>query len=116
VNKITPIPTHVAIIMDGNGRWLAARSPRIAGHKAGTDNVRRVVESFNNYGVKYLTLFAFSTENWRRPDEEVSGLFRILAEMIDARPGLCTRRMPDCAIWQNRFAGQIAAGKGAQSD
>jgi undecaprenyl diphosphate synthase len=70
--------------MDGNGRWARQRGlPRLAGHKAGTDNVRRVVESFDNYGVKYLTLFAFSTENWRRPDEEVSGLFRILAEMID---------------------------------
>jgi len=84
VNKITPIPTHVAIIMDGNGRWARQRGlPRLAGHKAGTDNVQRIVECFDNYGVKYLTLFAFSTENWRRPNEEISGLFRILAEMID---------------------------------
>lgn len=84
MNKITPIPTHVAIIMDGNGRWARQRGlPRLAGHKAGTDNVQRIVECFDNYGVKYLTLFAFSTENWRRPGEEVSGLFRILAEMID---------------------------------
>ncbi|HUV51752.1 MAG TPA: polyprenyl diphosphate synthase [Dehalococcoidia bacterium] len=84
VNKITPIPTHVAIIMDGNGRWAKQRGlPRLAGHKAGTDNVRRVVDRFDSYGVKYLTLFAFSTENWRRPNEEISGLFRILAEMID---------------------------------
>jgi undecaprenyl diphosphate synthase len=84
MNKITPIPTHVAIIMDGNGRWARQRGlPRLAGHKAGTDNVQRVVERFDSYGVKYLTLFAFSTENWRRPDEEISGLFRILAEMID---------------------------------
>jgi len=84
VNKITPIPTHVAIIMDGNGRWAKQRGlPRLADHKAGTDNVQRVVERFDDYGVKYLTLFAFSTENWRRPDEEINGLFRILAEMID---------------------------------
>jgi undecaprenyl diphosphate synthase len=84
VNKITPIPTHVAIIMDGNGRWARQRGlPRLAGHKAGTDNVQRVVERFDSYGVKYLTLFAFSTENWRRPGDEISGLFRILAEMID---------------------------------
>jgi undecaprenyl diphosphate synthase len=84
VNKITPVPTHVAIIMDGNGRWARQRGlPRLAGHKAGTDNVQRVVERFDDYGVKYLTLFAFSTENWRRPNEEISGLFRILAEMID---------------------------------
>ncbi|MBM3157219.1 MAG: di-trans,poly-cis-decaprenylcistransferase [Chloroflexi bacterium] len=78
------MPTHVAIIMDGNGRWARQRGlPRLAGHKAGTDNVQRIVECFDNYGVKYLTLFAFSTENWRRPNEEISGLFRILAEMID---------------------------------
>ena len=84
MNKITPVPTHVAIIMDGNGRWARQRGlPRLAGHKAGTDNVQRVVERFDDYGVKYLTLFAFSTENWRRPNEEISGLFRILAEMID---------------------------------
>lgn len=84
VRKISPLPRHVAIIMDGNGRWAKQRGlPRLAGHQAGTDNVRRVVESFDRYQVKYLTLYAFSTENWRRPDEEVSGLFRILAEMIE---------------------------------
>lgn len=84
VRKISPLPRHVAIIMDGNGRWAKQRGlPRFAGHQAGTDNVRRVVESFYRYQVKYLTLYAFSTENWRRPDEEVNGLFRILAGMID---------------------------------
>lgn len=84
VRKISPLPRHVAIIMDGNGRWAKQRGlPRLAGHRAGTDNIRRVVECFHRYQVKYLTLYAFSTENWRRPDEEVSGLFRILAEMID---------------------------------
>lgn len=84
VKKISPLPRHVAIIMDGNGRWAKQRGlPRFAGHQAGTDNVRRVVESFHRYQVKYLTLYAFSTENWRRPDEEVNGLFRILAGMID---------------------------------
>ena len=82
--KISPLPQHVAIIMDGNGRWAKQRGlPRFAGHKAGTDNVHHVVERFNDYQVKYLTLYAFSTENWRRPDEEVNGLLRILAEMID---------------------------------
>ena len=84
VNKTSPLPRHVAVIMDGNGRWAKQRGlPRFSGHKAGTDNVRRVVELFHNHQVKYLTLYAFSTENWRRPDEEVSGLLRILAEMID---------------------------------
>jgi len=84
VNKISPLPNHVAIIMDGNGRWAKQRGlPRLAGHDAGTNNVRRVVDRFNNYKIKYLTLYAFSTENWRRPDEEVNGLIHILARMID---------------------------------
>jgi undecaprenyl diphosphate synthase len=84
VNKISPLPNHVAIIMDGNGRWAKQRGlPRLAGHEAGTNNVRRVVDRFNNYKVKYLTLYAFSTENWRRPDDEVNGLIHILARMID---------------------------------
>ncbi|TET16372.1 MAG: di-trans,poly-cis-decaprenylcistransferase [Dehalococcoidia bacterium] len=70
--------------MDGNGRWAAKRGlPRLAGHRAGTDNVHRIVECFDRYQVKYLTLYAFSTENWRRPGIEVSGLLRILAQMID---------------------------------
>jgi undecaprenyl diphosphate synthase len=70
--------------MDGNGRWAKQRGlPRLAGHEAGTSNVRRVVDRFNNYEVKYLTLYAFSTENWRRPDEEVNGLLHIFARMID---------------------------------
>ena len=84
VNKTSPLPNHVAIIMDGNGRWAKQRGlPRLAGHEAGTSNVRRVVDRFNNYEVKYLTLYAFSTENWRRPDEEVNGLIHIFARMID---------------------------------
>ncbi len=84
VNKISPLPSHVAIIMDGNGRWAKQHGlPRLAGHEAGTSNVRRVVDRFNNYEVRYLTLYAFSTENWRRPDEEVNGLIHIFARMID---------------------------------
>ena len=69
------LPTHVAIIMDGNGRWAHARDlPRIAGHRAGVDNVRRVINCLARRGIKYVTLFAFSTENWERPSEEVSFL------------------------------------------
>ena len=84
VKRISPLPKHVAIIMDGNGRWAEKRGlPRLLGHRAGTDNVRRVVEGFSRYGVEYLTLYAFSTENWRRPGEEVNGLLDILAQMID---------------------------------
>ena len=84
VKRIPPLPNHVAIIMDGNGRWAKKRGlPRLAGHRAGTDNVRRVVEGFHRYKVNHLTLYAFSTENWRRPREEVKGIMHILAEMID---------------------------------
>ncbi len=78
-----PIPAHVAIIMDGNGRWARQRRlPRLAGHKAGTENIRRVIEGFSDAGVKYLTIYAFSTENWDRPYEEVHGLMDILQEVI----------------------------------
>lgn len=78
------VPTHIAIIMDGNGRWALARGlPRLAGHRAGTENLRRVIESCVEFGVKYLTLYAFSTENWGRPYEEVRGLMRILEDVID---------------------------------
>jgi len=80
---IWPIPVHVAIIMDGNGRWAEQRKlPRLAGHKAGTENIRRIIEEFVSFGVKYFTLYAFSTENWKRPDEEVSGIMNILEDVI----------------------------------
>ena len=78
------IPQHVAIIMDGNGRWALQRGlPRLAGHKAGTENLRRVIRSTVEFGVKYLTIYAFSTENWGRPAEEVNGLMLILQNVID---------------------------------
>lgn len=78
------VPLHTAIIMDGNGRWAKGRGlPRLAGHRAGTENIRRVIEAFAQRGVKYLTLYAFSTENWSRPSVEVRGLLRILEEVIN---------------------------------
>jgi undecaprenyl diphosphate synthase len=78
------VPTHIAIIMDGNGRWALSRGlPRLAGHRAGTENLRRVIEACVEFGVKYLTIYAFSTENWGRPLEEVQGLLRILEDVID---------------------------------
>ncbi|HET7090240.1 MAG TPA: isoprenyl transferase [Anaerolineae bacterium] len=77
------VPYHLAIIMDGNGRWAQARRlPRLAGHRAGTENLRRVLRACKDFGVKILTVYAFSTENWRRPAEEVSGLMTILDEYI----------------------------------
>jgi undecaprenyl diphosphate synthase len=84
---VTPaerIPRHVAIIMDGNGRWAISRGlPRLAGHKAGTENLRRVIRASVEFGIKYLTIYAFSTENWGRPTEEVQGLLHILEDVID---------------------------------
>jgi len=78
------IPTHVAIIMDGNGRWAISRGlPRMAGHKAGTENLRRIIEASIEFGIHYLTIYAFSTENWGRPTEEVHGLMHILEDVID---------------------------------
>lgn len=77
-------PTHIAIIMDGNGRWAAARGlPRLEGHRAGTENLRQIIRASVEFGVKYLTLYAFSTENWGRPKEEVNGLLTILESVID---------------------------------
>ena len=70
--------------MDGNGRWAISRGlPRVAGHKAGTENLRRVIRSTVEFGIKYLTIYAFSTENWGRPPEEVQGLMGILQDVID---------------------------------
>lgn len=78
------MPLHVAIIMDGNGRWAISRGlPRLAGHRAGTENLRRIIRASVEFGVKYLTIYAFSTENWGRPPEEVQGLMRILEDVID---------------------------------
>lgn len=75
---------HLAIIMDGNGRWARKRNlPRLAGHKAGTDNLHRVLRECDRQGIEVVTLYAFSTENWRRPEEEVSGLMRLLEVVID---------------------------------
>jgi undecaprenyl diphosphate synthase len=78
------VPAHVAIIMDGNGRWAQKRGlPRLVGHRQGTENLRRIIEASVEFGVKYLTIYAFSTENWGRPPEEVQGLLRILEDVID---------------------------------
>jgi undecaprenyl diphosphate synthase len=78
------LPQHVAIIMDGNGRWAKKRGlPRLAGHKAGTENLRRIITASVEFGVEYLTIYAFSTENWGRPRDEVDGLMRIVEDVIE---------------------------------
>ena len=80
------IPSHIAIIMDGNGRWAKKRGlPRVAGHKRGVDTVKEIVEACAEIGVKYLTLYTFSTENWKRPKDEVSMLMRLLLNSLRER-------------------------------
>jgi undecaprenyl diphosphate synthase len=98
------IPQHVAIIMDGNGRWAAQRGlPRLAGHEAGTENIRRITFKAGELGIRYLTLWAFSTENWRRPQTEVDGIMQILAGAIESeteelhRQGAQLRHIGDLA-------------------
>ena len=77
------VPQHIAIIMDGNGRWAQRRGlPRIAGHHEGVNSVRDIVEACGQLGIKYLTLYAFSTENWKRPEDEVSLLMRLLLKAL----------------------------------
>ena len=77
------IPYHVAIIMDGNGRWAQQRGlPRVMGHRAGTNNIRRVLQAATEHGIKVLTIYAFSTENWGRPPAEVRGLMQLLSRTI----------------------------------
>ena len=80
---ITRVPYHLGIIMDGNGRWAQERGlPRMAGHKAGTENIRRILRAVTEFGIKVLSIYAFSTENWARPPAEVAGLMQLLGQVI----------------------------------
>jgi len=88
IPEVVAIPRHVAIIMDGNGRWAAQRfMPRVAGHKRGVETVRAMVKACITKGIDYLTLFAFSSENWRRPIEEVSFLMNLFASALQGEIG-----------------------------
>lgn len=96
------IPTHVAIIMDGNGRWARQRGlPREAGHRAGVENLRRIIDACVEFGIKILTIYAFSTENWGRPENEVRALMRIFARVLDQelhelhQQGICLHHLGD---------------------
>jgi undecaprenyl diphosphate synthase len=78
------LPVHVAMIMDGNGRWAKQQGrPRIFGHRAGTENLRTIIRACVEFGVRFLTVYAFSTENWNRPEDEVKGLLNILADALE---------------------------------
>ncbi|MDF0606237.1 isoprenyl transferase [Neisseriaceae bacterium TC5R-5] len=84
IPEVGKVPKHIAIIMDGNGRWAKKRFlPRVAGHKRGLESVREVVGACKELGVEYLTLFAFSTENWRRPQDEVSFLMDLFIRALE---------------------------------
>jgi undecaprenyl diphosphate synthase len=95
-----PVPEHIAIIMDGNGRWAKQKGlPRIAGHNEGVNSVRDIVEACGQLGVKYLTLYTFSTENWNRPKDEVSMLMRLLVKALrDERDRLHQNDVRLCII------------------
>lgn len=82
------IPEHVAIVMDGNGRWAKKRTlPRLAGHNAGMIALKEIVKHSSVIGIKHLTVYAFSTENWKRPHDEISGIFKILVYYVDKELG-----------------------------
>ena len=82
------VPRHVAIIMDGNGRWARQRGlPRVAGHRAGAENLRRIINACVEFGIKILTIYAFSTENWDRPEREIRGLMKIFTRGLDQELG-----------------------------
>jgi undecaprenyl diphosphate synthase len=122
----TPPPTHIAVIMDGNGRWAAARRlPRVMGHRRGVEAVRTVVEACNDLGIRYLTLYAFSSENWKRPPTEVDDLMWLLrrylrqeAERLDAK-GVRVRMIgnraalaPDIVSLMDEIEGRTRANTG----
>jgi len=84
MKKIAQLPNHIAIIMDGNGRWAKQHGlPRLEGHQAGAQNIRLIIKCLNQYHIKYATLYGFSTENWNRPEDEVTGLLRLFEESIN---------------------------------
>lgn len=101
------IPQHIAIIMDGNGRWAQARNlPRVAGHKQGAEAVRRVVKAAGSLGVPYVTLFGFSSENWSRPEQEISELMKLLRYYLRSetaelhRNNVCLRVIGDRSAFE----------------
>lgn len=84
--NVSQLPNHIAFVPDGNGRWAEQRGlPRLAGHQEGAENIWRMISYLHQYPIRYLTLYGFSTENWRRPTDEVSGLFHLLQEFIDQK-------------------------------
>ncbi|MCZ7670464.1 MAG: polyprenyl diphosphate synthase [Chloroflexi bacterium] len=107
-------PTHIAIIMDGNGRWAKRRGlPRQAGHRQGAENLRRIVNACVEFGVKILTIYAFSTENWGRPESEIKALMRIFARVLDQEiddlneQGVCLHHLGDLSGIEPRLQEKV---------
>ena len=123
VPSTSNIPKHVAIVMDGNGRWAKSRlMPRFAGHKRGVDAVKRTVQACCELGVEHLTLFAFSSENWRRPPEEVTLLMRlfirVLRKDVEAmhRENICLRIIGDTTAFEPELQAAIASAQELTKD
>lgn len=115
VPGVPSVPRHIAIIMDGNGRWATKRFlPRVAGHVKGVDAVRNIVEACIDRGVEFLTLFAFSSENWRRPADEVSLLMRLFMTALEREVskmhanGICLRVIGDLSRFDEKLQSMIA--------
>jgi undecaprenyl diphosphate synthase len=122
VPETRPVPRHVAIIMDGNGRWAKQRLlPRVAGHRKGVEAVRTTVRAAMDRGVEYLTLFAFSSENWRRPAEEVSILMDLFLRALEQEVaklhenGIRFKTIGDASRFPARIRELIAAGEAMTS-
>jgi len=123
IPEATPVPHHVAIIMDGNGRWAKKRFlPRVAGHKRGVETVRAMVKACIEQGVEYLTLFAFSSENWRRPKDEVSFLMGLFVSALEAEigklhaNGVRMRVVGDLSPFEPRLVELIQRGEALTAD
>lgn len=117
------IPKHVAIIMDGNGRWATQRKlPRGAGHARGVRSVRRIVEACGKKGVRYLTLFAFSSENWRRPQQEVSLLMKLFMRSLEKEvdklieQGVCLKIIGDLSAFDDKLKKLIQKAQDQTAD
>ena len=118
-----PVPQHIAIIMDGNGRWAKKRFlPRIAGHRQGVVAVREIIRSCAELGVNYLTLFAFSSENWRRPKEEVNLLMELFVRSLEAEieamheNDICLKIIGDTSLFAPRLQELIQEGMRCTQD
>ncbi|MFA5081665.1 MAG: polyprenyl diphosphate synthase [Hydrogenophilaceae bacterium] len=118
IPEVPPVPRHIAIIMDGNGRWAKKRlMPRVAGHAQGVERVRDVIRACVERGVEYLTLFAFSSENWRRPPDEVNRLMELFVMALERevgklhKNGICLKIIGDLSRFDDRLRALIDQGE-----